>query len=283
MKHLPLVMGADSSLFAMAVGELGTEVSLGIVLLLTTAMAESPIGLTMARSLAGHGWATLVVDAPGFGLSQGIEPGPDQPTTALEQACTALLDSGAERVAIVVRPDMLVPALQLAIATEQVVGVAAVGLPMPKRSQKMAGKMTAVDYLRRGLRPSTLAGLADRNRRRRYMELVRAKVASRVGRSRTPAVLDALGHLRRNPAINEILDALDHGVRVSLLAGRDDRASRNIRELRDALMGTDQETSLEIDFSYPGKVTSFQSIAAQQWFIETTSDWLGRLPAPSTS
>ena len=276
-----MVLGAENGLFAMAVGDPGTEVSLGIVLLLTAAMADNPIGLTMARSLAGRGWPSMVVDAPGSGLSRGIETGPDRSTTALEEACSVLLDSGAERVAFVVRPDMLVPALHLAVESEQVVGVAAAGLPTPERAQKMAGEMTARDYLRRGLRPSNLAGLVDRNRRRRYMELARAKVANRVGRSGTPAVLDALGHLRRNPSINEIVDALDHGVRVALLAGRDDRASRNIRELRDALMGTDQELDLEIDFSFPGKVVSFQSIPAQRWFIETTVDWLGRLPAPS--
>jgi hypothetical protein len=281
MRHTPLLLGAEDGMVALAVGDLHAAFAIGAVLLVFGALVENPVWTKLARSLARRGVSSILLEMPGHGLNGHVTTGAGE---AVPLARQALACAGVDRFVVITESAGLELAATAAASDVEITEVIVAGLPLPDAAAKLARNVGALDYARTGLRMSTIAGLADAERRKRYLELLRAKVAwsvrGRAGRSRSPEIEGVLA----DPAIPELAAAIASGTRALILCGRDDRCRRRSQELAEAYASKTAggPGQLEVDSSFPGRLAGFGSLPAQDWFVSKTLDEVERLVETSS-
>ena len=142
-----------------------------------TSIGRSRLFVHLARRLAGRGFASLRLDYLGLGESTGRErrwrleaPFREEPDAAVAW----LAGRGVERVLVVGTCGGARLALDAAARLPAVVGAVLLAPPVREYAKgERTSSLPVAEFLRRGLRPAVLAGLADRRARRRYAHHLR--------------------------------------------------------------------------------------------------------------
>jgi hypothetical protein len=270
MSHRPLLLAGD--LFALETYPESPMGNIGVVIALSMPMAGHPLAVKIARRLAGDGRPSVIVDRPGVGENRGLQASLEEALRANTAAVAHLYRERCDSVVLVADADSLQAAL--GVDHDSVLGIASAAIPSPDPVESIAANVGASDYLRRGMSMSMMRGLLDPTRRRRYVELLRAKTRH-VLRSRHPTGGPG-GDPGHDTVDSQLATTLARGRRVLLLAGVEDRTTRRIRELQVILSDSRSGAGLDTDTSFPRRLGRFDSVAAQDWFTDSVVDWVAR-------
>jgi pimeloyl-ACP methyl ester carboxylesterase len=247
------------------------------------------LNVRICRELASQGFHALRLDWHGVGDSTGSvdrfhldRPFPDD----VLGASSWLVQRGIRRTAIVGSCFGARSALAAAARIDGLEAMLLVSTPIrsgrseapASREQRLAEGLSTWAVLRRGLRPSTIAGLRNRQRRRTAWRFAVAKVGSPVRRIRSTlgaddATPDARGLSWVSDDVIASLELAAARAPVALVYGdRDDffadftqaRAGR----LHDVLLGGEIEVEI-----LPGEVHGFQSVEAQDAVLRSVQRW----------
>lgn len=147
----------------------------------------------------------------------------------------------------------------------------------------MAVEWSMFDYVRRTLTPRVLLGLLDRERRRTYGTVARAKGRAWLGRLRGGA---ANPDLRVSPNFWDPFETVvRRGVPILLLHGEDDDAYEEFNRARAGRLGAllEEADSLIEVATVPGKLHGLSTVQAQEAMMERVGDWLVRRGFAATS
>ncbi|HEU4895286.1 MAG TPA: hypothetical protein VFT85_05575, partial [Acidimicrobiia bacterium] len=156
MKHTPLLLGAEDGMFALAIGDIQTALTLGAVLLVFGAVVESPVWTKLAAGLERVGVPSILVEMPGHGLNGNATIDARE---VVARARRALTEAGLEKVVVITESAGMEPAAAAASTDSDIVELIVAGLPLPDVATKLARNVGALDYMRRGVRLSAIKSL----------------------------------------------------------------------------------------------------------------------------
>lgn len=242
-----------------------------------TAHHRNRLFVTLARRLAEAGVPSIRFDYAGVGESGGpTRPRyrPDRPAGDDSRAIFRWARSeGFSRVAAV--GSCFGARTALAVAPEVCGLEALVLLAPPLRDSRASDRVDAHSTFgtaRRALDRRVLRGLADRQRRARYLEVARDVLGGRVGAAASPV---STGFRR------SLAKVLDTGIPVYVAFGAKDAYLRDWeRAVEGPLHRIAERAGNRLHVAVPDlHLHGFTSVAAQDWTVATVTDWLRHLPA----
>ncbi len=252
----------------------------GVILLAVRAtFHRNRVAVLLARRLAGLGFHVLRFDYHGLADSTGTATFHlDQPfVDDVEGAVRRMREEGVEEFVLVGQCFGARTALAAAARLDGMAGAVLVALPVLDWSGKTAQKLGARQLARRGIRPSSLRALRNRERRRAYLRLVLAKGRMLRGRPRkaeNPASLVS-------PVVLRPLEQLVKGrVPVVFLYGTQDGYYQDFRQALQGRIGDlfrHHPDLLHLSDEIEGQVHGYRELSVQEPFLEVAEDWIGRI------
>jgi pimeloyl-ACP methyl ester carboxylesterase len=276
--------GAGEDLFGVITQPTTASKGVGIIFLTggdVPASNRNRLSVRIARRMAAHGYHSLRFDYHGVGESTGAtdryllgRPFVDDVLAAV----SCLEENGVREVALVGTCFGARGALASAVRIPRLHGVVLLAAPI-RDFEKGAPKLEAIptsQYLRRGLRLSTLAKLRNPRRRQFAARVARTKLRAAVrsgGNRATPALQAA------SPRFAEPLAELGaRGVPVLLAYGADDEFYGPFREARPGLTGAlDAPGSRIEERVVPGRIHGLTTLAVQDAVTDLIEGWLPEL------
>ena len=247
----------------------------------------------VCRQMAGLGYHSLRFDYHGAGESTGMIERLDlaQPFIHdLHAAVGWLEDRGIREFVFVGSCFGGRTALSSAPGISGVKGVVMVSPPVRDEAMGERSTVTAAlewsvgQYVRRALRPRTLAGLLDANHRAVYARYIRTKLralsARRTNGSSSSAAEAPSPVLPAGPNLLEPLAALvERRVPVLFIYGSTEVHYKEFLTAREGELGEILERAGDLVevVTVPGRVHGFPSLRVQESAAELVSDWVSRL------
>jgi len=245
------------------------------------------VGVMLAHRLAARGHQALRFNYRGCGESTGMAGRfrlDDLFTEDAVGAAAWLRERGVER--FLYSGSCFGARTALAAAAEEpgAAGVVVVAMPMSdyasgERGTQRAAAAPMASLTRRAMRRKTLRGLRDPDARRRYAEILRAKLRRMLHPRR-----GASGGLEVSPVLLRSLTTLiDRRIPLLIVYGEEDSAYKEFLEARVRTIGRLVEQagdSIEIRV-IPGLLHGWVSIPAGEAAVDLIVDWVSRVDRPT--
>lgn len=257
-----------------------------------TSFQRNRIAVRLARRLAARGCHVLRFDYHGVGESTGwIERFRlDDPCSPdLQAAARWLRDQGFARLVVVGSCFGGRTALAAARGIEGLEAIALIAITVcDDLDAQRADRHSIWAYVRRGLRPTTLRDLLDRQRRRIYMRAARHKVRALLGRFyRAARYRQPVDTLMVSPAvIQQLTGAVDRGLALLFIYGEDDTFYRDFQSAQRGRLGRILARAgprVEIRADLPGMLHGYRTLAVQDAFLDAMESWVVRQVGESSA
>ncbi len=279
----------EETLFGIFTHAAGEPNGMGVVLVQggsphMVSFQRNRVGLRLAHRLAERGFSVLRFDWHGVGESTGqVKFVLDDPfATDVEAAATWLRGQGFRRLLVV---GSCFGGRSALAAAPRIEGLEAIVLAAMYISDQPGilhvDQRSVSDYVRRGLRLSTISDLFHREKRRFYSKIILAKARAILGRFSQK--LNPGDHAHSAWVSPQVMRHLEHLVErriptLLLYGNKDEAYSIFLRAQTGRLgriiqrKGADVEVSAEVS----GCIHGYASLAVQDSFVDAVEGWIQR-------
>lgn len=244
------------------------------------------VWVRLCRRLAGLGYHSLRCDYHGAGESTGREESLrlDRPFIPdVEGAVRWVGEQGLSEFVLIGSCFGARTALSYAARVPGVRALVLISTPVRDYEEgeatvtRLAHEWSMWRYIRRSVGPRTLKGLFDRDRRRTYAKVARAKLrvlsATRRGRSARSGVAEVNANF-----LDPLSSVLEREVPVLFIHGEGDPIHREFDQERAGRLGQvlNRGSRLVDVWTVPDPVHGFTTVRAQDAVVDLTVDWLAR-------